>query len=96
MFRVDYITQDLYFYENAVAQLEEWETLQVLRGVSEGRMIRYPINKREPLRVEHEHFLAAIRGETEIQVTGEDGLRALEAARALISSAENHRVETMA
>jgi UDP-N-acetylglucosamine 3-dehydrogenase len=95
MYRVDYITQDLYFYENAVAQEEEWETLGVLRGVSEGRMIRFVVNKREPLRVEHEHFLAAVSGETEIQVTGEDGLRALEVAHALIAAAEDHRVHFM-
>lgn len=85
LFRVDYLTQDLYFFENATAG-GEWEALQVLRGVSEGRMIRYVVNKREPLRAEQEAFLAAIRGEVPVVVTGADGLRALELALAVIRS----------
>ena len=58
MFRVDYLTQDLYFFENATANGGDWETLRALRGVSEGRMIRHVVAKKEPLRAEQEAFLA--------------------------------------
>lgn len=91
MFKVDYLTQDLYFFENAKANGGEWETLRVLRGVSEGKMVRYSIEKREPLRVEHESFLAAVRNEIPITVSGEDGLRALELAQAIVVSGFEHR-----
>ena len=92
MFRVDYLTQDLYFFENATAQGAEWETLRVLRGVSEGRMIRHVVAKKEPLRAELEAFLSAVRGEAPLAVTGADGLKALELAQAVVKSGLEHRV----
>ena len=91
MFRVDYLTQDLYFYENAIARDGEWDTLRVLRGVSEGRMIRHVINKKEPLRAELEAFLAAVRGETPVLITGQDGLTALKLAEDMVVSGLEHR-----
>jgi predicted dehydrogenase len=91
MFRVDYLTQDLYFYENATADSADWERLRMLRGVSEGRMIRYVVAKKEPLRIEQEAFLAAVQGESDVPVTGEDGLRVLELAHALVTSGQEHR-----
>lgn len=91
MFRVDYITQDLYFYENATANGEGWEPLRMLRGVSEGRMIRYVVPKREPLWAEIDAFLAAVRGEAPVAVTGADGLKALELAQAIVTSGLEHR-----
>jgi len=91
MFRLDYLTQDLYFYENATAEGVAWETLRVFRGVSEGQMIRYAVKKREPLQVELEAFLAAVRGEAPAAVSGLDGLRALQLAQALLQSAREHR-----
>jgi len=92
MFRVDYLTQDLYFYENAVANGSDWTTIQVLRGVSEGRMIRYAVVKKEPLRSELESFIAAIEGRIPVPVTGLDGLKAIELAQALVTSGLEHRV----
>ena len=92
MFRVDYLTQDLYFFENATASASDWETLQVLRGVSEGRMIRHVVAKKEPLRAEQEAFVAAARGEALSAVTGLDGLKALELAQAIVTSGQEHRV----
>jgi UDP-N-acetylglucosamine 3-dehydrogenase len=91
MFRVDYLTQDLYFFENATVATEEWP-FRVLRGVSEGRMIRHVVPKREPLRIEQEAFLAAVRGETAVPVTGQDGLRALKLAQAIVTSGLEHQV----
>jgi UDP-N-acetylglucosamine 3-dehydrogenase len=92
MFKVDYLTQDLFFFENAKADGGDWDTLRVLRGVSEGKMVRYSIEKREPLRNEQEAFLAAVRGEAPVLVTGEDGLRALELAQAVVASGLEHKL----
>ena len=33
MFKIDYLTQDLYFYENSLVNGSDWESLRVLRGV---------------------------------------------------------------
>ncbi|MCS6849049.1 MAG: Gfo/Idh/MocA family oxidoreductase [Anaerolineae bacterium] len=93
MFRVDYLTQDLYFFENAILADYGWETLQILRGVSEGKMVRYALNKKEPLRSELEAFLECMRGGTSSIVSGSDGLEALKIALALVASGrENEAV----
>ena len=95
MFKVDYLTQDLYFYENALLNGSQWETLGLLRGVGEGSMTRYHVDKKEPLRSEQESFLAAIRDEAPMVVTGQDGLRALELAQAIVTSGQEHRIIAM-
>lgn len=91
MFRVDYLTQDLFFYENAVTTDGHWDTLRVLRGVSEGRMIRHVVTKKEPLRAEQEAFIASVCNHTDVPVSGQDGLKALELAQALVTSGQEHR-----
>ena len=88
---MDYLTQDLFFYENALTNGDRWETLQVLRGVNEGRMIRHVVFKKEPLRAEVEAFIAAVQGNAPVAVTGKDGLWALELAQALVQSGIEHR-----
>ena len=92
MFRVDYLTQDLFFYENALVSSAGWDSLDVLRGVTEGRMIRHVVNKKEPLRAELEAFLAAVRGLGPVAVTGEDGLKAVELAQDVVQSGLEQRV----
>jgi UDP-N-acetylglucosamine 3-dehydrogenase len=92
MFYVNYITQDLYLYENATASGGDWDALRMLRGVSEGRMIRYVVEKYEPLRAELEAFVAAVKGRTPVPVTGTDGLKALALAQAMVTSGVEHRV----
>jgi UDP-N-acetylglucosamine 3-dehydrogenase len=91
MFVVNYLTQDLYFYENPEAAIE-WEALGVLRGTGEGDMVRYALERREPLRVEWEAFLAALGGDAAPAVTGTDGLAAMSTARAIQTSGEVHEV----
>lgn len=92
MFRVDYLTQDLYFYENADAAPIGWPMMSVMRGVSEGSMTRLLVHKVEPLRTELEVFLAAVEsGDPSALVSSEDATRALELATALVRSAEEAR-----
>jgi len=90
MFQVNYVTQDLFFFENAEAG-EGWDTLSILRGVAEGRMIRHMVEKKEPLRTEIESFIATVRGEDVPIVNGEDGLRALRLAQAIVQSGLENR-----
>ncbi len=92
VFRVDDLTQDLYFYENADTNGMEWNALKVLKGVSEGRMIRYPMQRYEPLRAEIEAFAKAVQNGTPVPVSGEDGLAALRLALAVVESGRTHQV----
>ena len=92
MFRVDDLTQDLYFYENAQANNGVWPALATLKGVSEGSMIRFALQRYEPLKAELQAFLKAVRGEAPVAVSGEDGLAALRLALALVESGETRQV----
>jgi UDP-N-acetylglucosamine 3-dehydrogenase len=92
MFRADDLTQDLFFYENAHANGPGWNHLSMLKGVSEGRMTRYPIRRYEPLRAELEAFADAVQNCTPVPVSGEDGLAALRLALTLVESGATHQV----
>lgn len=96
MFRADYLTQDLYFHENAEAAAHNWEQITMLRGVSEGSMVKYVINKREPLQSELEAFMSAVAGKPTSIVSGEDGSEALRLALAMVESGDEGRVVSVA
>ena len=91
MFLVDYLTQDLYYYENQDAVQVQWEQLAMTKGVSEGRMIRLPVSKAEPLRMELQAFARSVLDDAPVPVPGEDGLAALCSALALVQSGLEHR-----
>jgi predicted dehydrogenase len=92
MFRVDSLTKDLYFYENAQANGPFWSALEMLKGVSEGRMVRFPLQRYEPLKAELEAFTTAVLDDEPVPVSGEDGLQALRLALALVESGRTHQV----
>jgi predicted dehydrogenase len=92
MFRVDDLTQDLYFYENAEVGQNVWPAMQTLKGVSEGSMTRFAIQRHEPLKAELQAFVSAIETGDHVPVSGEDGLVALRLALALIESGRTHQV----
>jgi UDP-N-acetylglucosamine 3-dehydrogenase len=90
MFVVNYLTQDLFFYENPRATIQ-WDALNVVRGTGEGNMVRYALERREPLRVEWEAFLAALEDPARTTVSGWDGIAALSTAHAIRESGRSHR-----
>lgn len=90
LLRVDYVTQDLYFFENAAPDGEA--NMMRILGVSEGRMIRYPVAKKEPLVAELSSFVESVRSGERPKVDGAEGLRALELALAIVESGESQRV----
>jgi predicted dehydrogenase len=92
-FRLDYLTQDLFLFEHPTTA-NEWEPLAGMRGGGEGDMIRFALERREPLRVQWEAFLAAVRDGTSAPVSGRDGLAALSTARAIQQAGQTH--ETVA
>lgn len=87
MYVANYLTQDLTFYENGSCD-DNWQTLKVM-GVTEGRVIRQHIPRREPLREEIRAFAEAVRVGGPPPVPPEDALRALHMAHLLIESADH-------
>ncbi len=85
MFVADYLSQELRFYRNKVTE-NGWNPLDALRGVEEGDMIRFRINRREPLKEELSSFVHAAAQGSKPRVTGQDGLRALELANLVIEA----------
>jgi predicted dehydrogenase len=87
MLVADTLTGDLTFYENA-DQAIEWDTTQQLRGVSEGNAVRYALERREPLLVEHEAFWDYVAGDDDAPVVPlEAGLETVLTAEAVLESA---------
>lgn len=90
MYRIDLLAQDLFFYENS--HIGYWSDFSGRRGVSEGNMVKYRIDRAEPLAREHEAFLGTIRGEENLDLVSiEDGVAAVVLAEAVKRSAEMHR-----
>ena len=91
LFVCNYLTQELTCYRNADVLLPA-DARERPRAVVEGEATRFPITQAEPLRLELESFVRAVRGEQEAEVDGEAGLRALHLALALVHSATEARV----
>jgi UDP-N-acetylglucosamine 3-dehydrogenase len=79
MFLINYLSQDLYFYENDYTPTN-WEALRSLAGVSEGTVTRLKVHKQEPLRAEYEDVISALRRDEPPTVTAVDGLAVLRLA----------------
>lgn len=80
------LTADLTFWANGTAPVE-WNALQHIRGVTEGNVVRYAIDKLEPLVLELQAFREACLGRRSDVVSLFDGRRALAVAEACLSSA---------
>ncbi len=89
MYRLDYLSQDLSFYENS--HVGYWSDYGGRTGVSEGNMVRYRIDRAEPLRVELETFAAVIQGKDIPIVPLSDGVAAVALAEAVRASAVSNR-----
>ncbi len=90
MFLINYLTQELWFYENRSAQ-DRWEGLATV-SVSEGSVTKYELERVEPLRAELEAFVdAALNGYNGL-VDGEEGVRAVYLAEQLLRASSERRV----
>lgn len=85
-FVADTLTADLTFYENGTIATD-WEAVVPFRGVSEGTITRFALDKREPLKSEHEAFRDRILGLQSEAVTLREGLDVLRVCEAAIESA---------
>ncbi len=86
MFHVNYLDQELYFYQNNSFTSDNWES------VTEGEMKKIIVAKKEPLQQEIEHFITCIKENTPPLITGYDGLKSLQIANNLLKSAQENRI----
>ncbi|WP_217136065.1 Gfo/Idh/MocA family protein [Leucobacter chinensis] len=84
----DTLTADLTYFENGTLE-SGWDAVTTFRGVSEGTVTRFALEKREPLRNEHEAFRDAILGVRDTAVTLREGLETLRVAEAAIASGKS-------
>lgn len=88
MLIADTLTADLYFYANAHVPTAGWPEVQARRGVAEGDMTRYALERREPLASELEAFCALVAsGDDSGVVSLEEGLETVVVAEAVLESA---------
>ena len=87
----DTLTADLTYYENARIQVA-WDPGE-FRGVSEGDMTRFALDRKEPLLAEHEAFRdSVLAGKAMNIVTFAEGTRVVEIAEQMVADGRTHRV----
>jgi predicted dehydrogenase len=88
----DTLTADLTHYQNGVI-LNTWEQVSSFRGVSEGDMTRFALNRKEPLLAEHEAFRDAVStGDTSRIVTLAEGTKVVRIAEQLAFDGLTHKI----
>lgn len=81
----DTLTGDLTHYVNGVTQVQ-WPGVSAFRGVSEGDVTRFALDKKEPLLAEHEAFRDAVAsGDVSAIVTLEQGAAVVDIAERLVA-----------
>lgn len=91
----DTLTGDLTFYANGTFE-NDWDAVATFRGVNEGDVTRFAIQKREPLAVEQAHFRDAIRGEDAAGIVPmREGVQTLRVVDACLRSATEEREVTL-
>lgn len=88
----DTLTADLTYYENGTVR-SEWERVSTFRGVVEGDVTRFALERREPLLAEHEAFRDAVStGDTKGIVTLDEGTKVVEIAELMSGDGAFHRL----
>jgi len=83
MFHVNYLTQELSFFENNVTENGMPEQVA---SVTEGKMVRFKVQPKEPLRAELEDVVDAIQTNRSPLVGPSDAYKALEIAQAVVAA----------
>jgi|HubBroStandDraft_2_1064218.scaffolds.fasta_scaffold02060_2 UDP-N-acetylglucosamine 3-dehydrogenase len=84
-FVVNYLSQELRFFSHPTEATKR-DVLGSMRGAGEGDMVRYALQRHEPLQVEWESFLKAMEGADTPLASGRDGYAALSTACAIQQS----------
>lgn len=88
----DTLTADLTHYQNGRIQVA-WDQAAAFRGVSEGDMTRFALERKEPLLAEHEAFRdSVLAGAPQGIVTLAEGTRVVEIAEQMVEDGRTTRI----
>jgi predicted dehydrogenase len=88
----DTLTADLSYFENGRIRVS-WDQAAAFRGVSEGDMTRFALDRKEPLLAEHEAFRDSVAaGEPRGIVTLAEGTRVVEIAERMAADGVERRL----
>lgn len=88
----DTLTADLTYFENGTIQ-NTWDQAAVFRGVAEGDMTRFALERKEPLQAEHEAFRdSVLAGVPTGIVTLAEGTRVVEIAERMVADGLERRL----
>jgi predicted dehydrogenase len=88
----DTLSADLTYFENGTIQ-NTWDQAAVFRGVAEGDMTRFALERKEPLQAEHEAFRDSVLAGTPTGiVTLAEGTRVVEIAERMVADGLERRL----
>ena len=88
----DTLTADLTYYQNGVIE-NTWDRVSTFRGVSEGDVTRFALERQEPLVAEHEAFRdAVLSGDDSGIVTLQEGEKVVTIAERFVADGREHRL----
>ena len=89
----DTLTADLTHHQNGVIE-SNWDRVSTFRGVTEGDVTRFALERTEPLLAEHRAFRdAVLTGETAGIVTLREGRQALAVAELIVADGRDHQLK---
>lgn len=91
MFVANYLTQELYFYENKFTR-KNFDYNSNFMTIIEGKKVKIKIKHQEPLKNELKDFTESVIKNKKPSVSGEDGLDALDIAQKFLESSKNSEV----
>lgn len=90
----DYHNQTLNFYENSDSEIPTgsnlFEEILLKGNISEGKIVNYPVEKNEPLKLELQSFIENINNKTQPLVKLEEAVKALKVALSILESAKEN------
>jgi UDP-N-acetylglucosamine 3-dehydrogenase len=89
-FEIDTLQADLTYFSNGTSKTD-WEELARFKGVSEGDVIKFAFEKKEPLLIEHEGFRDLLLGKQSDIVSLQEGIDNLLVAEAMLESVSQVR-----
>jgi UDP-N-acetylglucosamine 3-dehydrogenase len=89
MFKINYLTQEIYFYENRIGANDYGYGMV---SVTEGNMTKIHIDTKEPLKQEIQSFVDCVVQNKAPLITGQDGINALLSAQKILESAHEHKI----
>jgi UDP-N-acetylglucosamine 3-dehydrogenase len=91
----DYTQQGVWFYENAdfvEGTFTDYQSIVLGGSISEGKVIKFPISKFEPLKNELIHFVNCVKNKKKPLVTVEEAMETLKIASLMFKSGKEDKI----